>query len=930
MRSAPARGSGARAAFFTSEIAPDRLAGYAVYCILLLALLPVAATHLDQPGYLEPLVLAFAIGLVVPAVIVFKRRVDLIDPINWFSLMYLFVFPGAVYFLIAGFGKSEHLLSFTQPRVERAATAALWLFLVGYLAFVAGYATFAGETRSREIRLPSMREFSPWIARLAIAACVAIGALNFLYLLVSYPGGMLGYLLDFGLRSHRFEMIGEGVTTVGYQFIYAGVYLWLMVLLRENKLNAGRLETWLFVAALVLSIVMSISQGRMGQTVTYVLAIGFLVYVTSAGHAKNFRYVALIAAGMAAGIVLYLLRRASAANFTGAQDVAAAGLQLFASSFFGDIAYWIIGKGNVPNVPIVMNLLETGGINGHLLYGASLYNWVFGLTSLIEGPANIGATLGMLWFGGEGGLPPTIVGEFLVNFGALGVPVGMCAAGAGCALLYRWVRERGDFIWYVVYLAILLKFIFLWPKGEAANLAGAIWAFVPTVVVYNMVRMLTAQARHRDAVHRVTSNVVADPASRAVDTRTAGGDRVPHAADEVLYVLAKSSFFTEGRRGRVSHAAGVIGGLDADGCRVTVLSGPSTREHVRGERVSTLEVPIPGLPVLRELIWLRRLAKTLERFVGGRKPWLGVVVRYSVSTAWWLRRTMRRHPDQAWVFEVNSLAYHQYPRLPLPVRRALLRIETRIVATARLVYVVSRQLETDIVAMRPELAGRIVVVPNGGPSLSAPRVPQGTTSNGSRVAFAYLGVFQEYYEFDVCIAAFRELRNRGCDAELHFFGYGGQVTVIEAAARTHSDVHYHGRYDLGALIASGILTPATVLLLPNRPSGMSEIGSPIKLYEYLSMGLPVIASDVGQAALVLVDGESGILYRAGDVRSCADAMQRLASDAGLRSRLAARAWSDYIAEHTWEARMRALHRALRSARIASGATFGTGLHQAES
>jgi oligosaccharide repeat unit polymerase len=481
------------AAFFTISIAPLRLAAFVAYAVVELAALPLAARRLAQPEYLPALCLAFAIGLIVPAVLTFKRRVDLVEPVNWFSLMYWFVFPGAVYFLISGFGASEHILPMTAPRLARAATHAMWLFLIGYVCFLGGYLAITRDAAQRRLRLPSMREFSPILARVAIAACIAIGLVNFAYLLVSYPGGILGYLLDFGLRAHRFEMIGGDVTTFGYQFMYAAMYLWLLVLLRENRLGTRYAEAWAFFAALVMSIVMSISQGRMGQSVTYMLGLGLLVYVTSGGHAQNLRYVALIAIGMAFGIVLYLLRRASAASFTGAENFAVSGFGSFAARFFDDIAYWIIGKGNVPNVPIVMNLVETNGLDGRFLYGSSYLTWVLSLTPAAEGARNIGQTLGYLWFGAEGGLPPTIIGELFVNFGPLGVPAGMLLVGAGCAAFYQFIRARGEYIWYVVYIAVLLKFLFIWPKGETANIVSAIWAFAPTVVVYAVVCLASAR-----------------------------------------------------------------------------------------------------------------------------------------------------------------------------------------------------------------------------------------------------------------------------------------------------------------------------------------------------------------------------------------------------------------------------------------------------
>jgi hypothetical protein len=480
-----------RAHFFGLTISPIRLVAFTIYCFLLAALLPIAANRIADPGFLPGLYLAFMLGAIVPGVLTFRTGFDLIEPINWFSLMYWLVFPGALYFLMEGFSASEHIQPMTEPRLERAVTVTMAMFVIGYLSFVLGYVAIVRDEQPAPLRLPTLGEFSPLIARAGIAACVAAGAINFLYLLVSYPRGILGYMLDFGIRAHRYDVIGGGATTIGYQFLYAGVNLWFMVLIRENRLRARFMEAWLFIATAALSIGISISEGRMSQTVTYVLGLGFLVYVTSAGQARNLRYVALVATGMVLGIGLYLLRRASTAAYTGTENFVGAGLGPYAQRFVGDLGYWIIGKGNVPNVPIVVNLVDQGGIGGEFLHGESFFTWVTGFSSLLGDTPNIGQRLGLAWQGMSGGLPPTIIGEMYVNFGFMGVPLGLCAAGIASAWFYRTVRSRGEYLWYVVYLAVLLKFLFLWPKGEFANLVVATWAFLPTVMIYGAVRALS-------------------------------------------------------------------------------------------------------------------------------------------------------------------------------------------------------------------------------------------------------------------------------------------------------------------------------------------------------------------------------------------------------------------------------------------------------
>jgi glycosyltransferase involved in cell wall biosynthesis len=64
---------------------------------------------------------------------------------------------------------------------------------------------------------------------------------------------------------------------------------------------------------------------------------------------------------------------------------------------------------------------------------------------------------------------------------------------------------------------------------------------------------------------------------------------------------------------------------------------------------------------------------------------------------------------------------------------------------------------------------------------------------------------------------------------------------------------------------------------------------PHTLLEALAAGTPVIATSVGGIPEVVVHEDNGLLVAPGDVDAIASAIQRLAGDADLRARLAARA-----------------------------------------
>jgi glycosyltransferase involved in cell wall biosynthesis len=75
--------------------------------------------------------------------------------------------------------------------------------------------------------------------------------------------------------------------------------------------------------------------------------------------------------------------------------------------------------------------------------------------------------------------------------------------------------------------------------------------------------------------------------------------------------------------------------------------------------------------------------------------------------------------------------------------------------------------------------------------------------------------------------------------------------------------------------------------------------SPLKVYEYLAAGLPVVVSRVGDLPAVLDDGDLGVLVEPGDAVALADAVARLRADTLARERL--RRWGRLraVQRHDW-------------------------------
>jgi len=105
-----------------------------------------------------------------------------------------------------------------------------------------------------------------------------------------------------------------------------------------------------------------------------------------------------------------------------------------------------------------------------------------------------------------------------------------------------------------------------------------------------------------------------------------------------------------------------------------------------------------------------------------------------------------------------------------------------------------------------------------------------------------------------------------------------------------------------------------VLLMPYQRNVSLGVGrydtarwmSPMKMFEYMAAGVPIVSSDLPALREVLSHDVNALLAPPDAVDAWAEAIDRLLSDTALARRLASTAYSQYERQHTWHHRARAL------------------------
>jgi glycosyltransferase involved in cell wall biosynthesis len=208
---------------------------------------------------------------------------------------------------------------------------------------------------------------------------------------------------------------------------------------------------------------------------------------------------------------------------------------------------------------------------------------------------------------------------------------------------------------------------------------------------------------------------------------------------------------------------------------------------------------------------------------------------------------------------------------------------------------------------------KVITIPNGVDlDFFKPELTHRSKGDGD-LQIVFVGSLIPWQRLDILLEAIWRLEQSGGETvELVVVGDGPIREELQAKVRTRelrSRVGFLGRLprsDVPPVIASADLG----YVGHSEQAGRPVYGSPLKLYEYLAMGVPVLAGETPETRAVVHDGENGFLFQPANVTSLTRTLRRCMTDRerlvlmGRNARLTAQA-------HSWEARVHDLVRAVK-------------------
>lgn len=354
----------------------------------------------------------------------------------------------------------------------------------------------------------------------------------------------------------------------------------------------------------------------------------------------------------------------------------------------------------------------------------------------------------------------------------------------------------------------------------------------------------------------------------------------------IAYVCADPGIEVFGTKGASVHAQEMIAAFRALGAEITLIS-PRIGTPPTGHGLRLMPLSAAGRDAESRADALIRMNGDVVQALRAAGPFDLIYERHALYAHAAMEEAA--HQGIPGVLEVNAPLLDETLRhrvLPLP--EAAHDSTGRAMRAAALVSAVSAAVAD---YARQHGARHCEVIPN---AVTPGRFPAVSRPKG-RLTVGFLGTLRPWHDVAVLVRAMEPLRAAFPQAHLLIVGGGPERERLapELAA-------------LGAELP-GVVAPDAVpgwlarmdIAVAPYASDQPFYFSPLKVYEYMASGLPVVASDVGDLGQVVRHGETGLLCRPDDPGALAEALAALAADPARAQAMGAAGRALVLRDHTW-------------------------------
>ena len=164
----------------------------------------------------------------------------------------------------------------------------------------------------------------------------------------------------------------------------------------------------------------------------------------------------------------------------------------------------------------------------------------------------------------------------------------------------------------------------------------------------------------------------------------------------------------------------------------------------------------------------------------------------------------------------------------------------------------------------------------------------------------FVGALATWQGIDVALRA-TQAASWPPTVDLLIAGDGRERPLIESAQRASSRIRWLGAIPYRQ--SATLMAESLAALVPKADGPSARFGlSPLKLFEAMACGVPVIASDLPGLRDVVQAHDCGLIFVPGDADALAQAVARIAGDPGEAAEMGSRGRAAAVALYSWDAR----------------------------
>lgn len=274
-----------------------------------------------------------------------------------------------------------------------------------------------------------------------------------------------------------------------------------------------------------------------------------------------------------------------------------------------------------------------------------------------------------------------------------------------------------------------------------------------------------------------------------------------------------------------------------------------------------------------------------------------------------LGRIFKRHRIP-WILQTEALLFYEAKteRKTLVLSGLARWLEVSAYQECDVLVCVSETLKKIVVSDLGIPSEKVIVVPNGvDTDFMAPQQHK-TKHVFEGFTVGFVGRLYAWAGLDLLLKVLFDLRAEGLDLSLVVVGDGAMKVVWESQVQ-----------QLGISANVAFVGQVPWVEVPQYISGFDvcysgqvqlQIGkmylSPMKLYEYMAMAKPAVASAFEDARLLIRDGETGFLFAAGDKDDLKRVLVRAYQSRSLLAEMGRKAREEIETNHSWTARVQTM------------------------